>query len=67
VELLDWLVTNAASVNTDCTDLVPSVVVSLQDKNAVVRGLAEKLMILLIQGGWINKYDLIITYQHYIL
>lgn len=59
-ELLQWIQGHAdgPSVRCECNELTDSLILSLQDKMAVVRTLAEQVLMALLSKGLISKREL---------
>ena len=59
-ELLQWIQGHAEgpSVRCECNELVDSLILSLQDKMAVVRTLAEQVLVALLSKSLISKREL---------
>lgn len=58
MEILTWLLLHVDSIQIDCSDLTTPLVVAMQDKTAIVRGLAEQFLGNLVSKELISRDQL---------
>jgi cytoskeleton-associated protein 5 len=58
LEILTWLLLHVETIQIDCNDLTSPLVVAMQDKTAIVRGLAEQFLGNLVSKELISRDQL---------